>query len=130
MEPDFRQMPETQQYLSRRTQHALLRGGYTTAEQLMLASSEELLKIHNFGPQSLDEVSAWREALMESDAELYRTTLCEVVRAMDETLSVVSERRAKAAMQIIWQLIARGPFTASHIRQMLIEPTSQEVHGV
>ena len=127
MEADFRQMPETQQYLSRRTQHTLLRGGYVTAEDLMLASGEELMRIHNFGPQALVEVSAWRDALMESDAELYRTTLYEVVRAMDETLSVVAERRAKAAMRVIWQLIAKGPFTASHIRQMLIEPTNNEV---
>lgn len=123
---DFRLLPETNQYLSKRTQHLLLRGGLLTAEQLMLATTTQLMNLHNFGAHALGEVAKWREALMVADERLFEATLNEVVDAMDATMSVLSRRRAAAAMAKIWELISRSPFTATHIRQMLISPVSDD----
>lgn len=123
-EADFRLLPESAQYLSRRTQHALMRAGYYTAEQVMMASSGELMQIRNFGKLSLSEVAKWREELMANNGVFYTETLNAVVAAMEATNSVTAERRAVAAMATIWQLIARSPFTASRIRQMLIAPST------
>jgi len=117
---DFRLLPETQQHISQRTQNALKRGGYDTAQQIMLASGSDLMKIRNFGPLSLTEVANWREALMQQDDLLFQQCLKAVVAAMDQTESITSEKRARAAMRAIWQLIADGPFTACRIRQLLI----------
>lgn len=125
-EADFRLLPETQQFLSRRTQHALLRAGFETAEQLMLASSAELMNIRNFGRTSLAEMSNWREALMAYDPAIYKETLDVVIKAMDATESVLTERRAAAAMSALWALISRSPFTAARIRQMLTPPTPDD----
>lgn len=121
-EADFRLLPETQQHLSKRTQHALLRAGFETAEQLMMLSSGELMNIRNFGKTGLAEMSNWREALMAYDPAIYKETLDVVVKAMDATESVLSERRAAAAMSALWALISRSPFTAARIRQMLTPP--------
>jgi hypothetical protein len=117
---DFRLLPETQQHISQRTQNALKRGGYDTAQQIMLASGSDLMKIRNFGPLALTEVANWREALMQQDDLLFQQCLKAVITAMDQTESITSEKRARAAMRAIWQLIADGPFTACRIRQLLI----------
>jgi hypothetical protein len=63
---------------------------------------------------------------MVADERLFEATLNEVVDAMDATMSVLSRRRAAAAMAKIWELISRSPFTATHIRQMLISPASED----
>jgi hypothetical protein len=126
-EADFRLLPETQKLMSRRTQHALLRAGYYTAEQLMMASSGELMLIKNFGKQSLIEVTQWREHLMQNDQSIYNETLQSVIEAMNATNSVTTERRAEAAMATIWRLIARSPFTATRVRQMLVVPGTADV---
>ena len=117
---DFRLLPETHAYMTVRTQNALRRAGLLTAEQIMLASSDRLLMVKNFGPLSLEEVAAWREALMRSNDRLYQDTLDAVVEAMRRTHSVITETQAKAAMAAIWESIATAPFTSTHIRQMLI----------
>jgi hypothetical protein len=117
---DFRLLPETQQHISQRTQNILKRGGYDTVQQIMLASGSDLMKIRNFGPLSLIEVANWREALMQQDDLLFQQCLKAVITAMDQTESITSEKRARAAMRAIWQLIADGPFTACRIRQLLI----------
>ena len=117
---DFRLLPETHAYMTVRTQNALRRAGLLTAEQIMLASSDRLLMVKNFGPLSLEEVAAWREALMRSNDRLYQDTLDAVVEAMRRTHSVITETQAKAAMAAIWKRIATAPFTSTHIRQMLV----------
>jgi hypothetical protein len=117
---DFRLLPETHAYMTVRTQNALRRAGLLTTEQIMLASSDRLLMVKNFGPLSLEEVAAWREALMRSNDRLYQDTLDAVVEAMRRTHSVITETQAKAAMAAIWKRIATAPFTSTHIRQMLI----------
>ena len=117
---DFRLLPETRAYMTVRTQNALRRAGLLTTEQIMLASSDRLLMVKNFGPLSLEEVAAWREALMRSNDRLYQDTLDAVVEAMRRTHSVITETQAKAAMAAIWKRIATAPFTSTHIRQMLI----------
>lgn len=117
---DFRLLPETQQHISQRTQNILKRGGFDTVQQIMLASGSDLMKIRNFGPLSLIEVANWREALMQQDGLLFQQCLKAVIAAMDQTESITSEKRARAAMRAIWQLIADGPFTACRIRQLLI----------
>ncbi len=117
---DFRLVPETNRYLRLRTINALLRGGYYTAEQIMMASTEDLMKLRNFGPQALLEVARWRQALMEPDPELYREMYDTVVEALQDVGSVVAETQAPFVMKAVWRVIARGPFTASRIRQMLM----------
>jgi hypothetical protein len=117
---DFRLVPETNRFLGLRTINALLRGGYYTAEQIMMASTEDLMKLRNFGPQALLEVARWREALMEPDPELYREMYEVVVQALRDVGSVVAETQAPHVMKAVWRVIARGPFTASRIRQMLM----------
>ena len=117
---DFRLLPETHAYMTVRTQNALRRAGLLTAEQIMLASSDRLLMVKNFGPLSLEEVAAWREALMRSNDRLYQDTLDAVMEAMRSTQSVITETQAKAAMAAIWKRIATAPFTSTHIRQMLV----------
>lgn len=119
-EDDFRLIPETDRYLSLRTINCLLRGGLFTAEQIMMCSTDDLMKLRGFGGQSLYEVARWRDALMESDPELYREMFATVVNALKETGSVVAESQAPYVMKAIWATIARGPFTASRIRQMLV----------
>jgi hypothetical protein len=123
-QPDFRLLPETTDHLSIKTQNTLLRGGIHTAEDIMLASSEDLIRIRGFGPGALNEVAQWRRALMQSNINLFEETLSEVVDAMDATMSIESRRRAMAAMGRIWERISRGPFTATYIRQMLIPPNN------
>ena len=117
---DFRLLPETHAYMTVRTQNALRRAGLLTAEQIMLTSTDRLLMVKNFGPLSLEEVAAWREALMRSNDRLYQDTLDAVVEAMRLTQSVITETQAKAAMAAIWKRIATAPFTSTHIRQMLV----------
>ena len=117
---DFRLLPETHAYMTVRTQNALRRAGLLSAEAIMLASTDRLLMVKNFGPLSLEEVAAWREALMRSNDRLYQDTLDAVVEAMRLTHSVITEKQAKAAMAAIWKRIATAPFTSTHIRQMLI----------
>ena len=117
---DFRLLPETHAYMSVRTQNALRRSGLLSAEQIMLASTDRLLLAKNFGPLSLEEVAAWREALMRGNDRLFQDTLDAVVEAMQLTHSVITEKQAKAAMAAIWKRIATAPFTSTHIRQMLI----------
>ena len=117
---DFRLLPETHAYMSVRTQNALRRSGLLSAEQIMLASTDRLLLVKNFGPLSLEEVAAWREALMRGNDRLFQDTLDAVVEAMQLTHSVITEKQAKAAMAAIWKRIATAPFTSTHIRQMLI----------
>ena len=117
---DFRLLPETHVFMSARTQSALCRAGLLSPEQIMLATTERLLLVKNFGPLSLGEVAAWREALMRSNATLYQDTLDAVVEAMRSTGSIITETQAKAAMAAIWKCIARAPFTSTHIRQMLV----------
>lgn len=117
---DFRLLPETHAYMSVRTQNALRRASLLTAEQIMLASTDRLLLVKNFGPLSLEEVAAWREALMAGNDRLFQDTLETVMEAMRSTQSVVTETQAKAAMAAIWKRIATAPFTSTHIRQMLI----------
>lgn len=119
-EDDFRLIPETDRYLSLRTINCLLRGGLFTAEQIMMASTDDLMKLRNFGAQALLEVARWREALMEPDPKLYREMYAAVVNALKETGSVVAETQAPYLMKAVWRVIARGPFTASRIRQMLV----------
>ena len=119
---DFRLLPETQDHLSTKTQNALLRGGLRTAESIMMAGSEDLIKLRCFGVVALSEVAEWRKALMQPDISLFEDTLSDVVDAMDATMSIESRRRAVAAMGKIWARISRGPFTATYIRQMLIPP--------
>lgn len=121
-EDDFRLVPETAKYMSVRTQNALLRGGLFTAEQIMMASSAELMKLKNFGVQSLGEVAEWRDALMEPDPTLYRETHEAVSKALDECGSCMADQEAVVAMKVIWNRISRGPFTAARIRQMLMPP--------
>ena len=117
---DFRLLPETHAYMSVRTQNALRRSGLLSAEDIMLASTDRLLLVKNFGPLSLEEVAAWREALMRGNDRLFQDTLDAVVEAMPLTHSVITEKQAKAAMAAIWKRIATAPFTSTHIRQMLI----------
>ena len=117
---DFRLLPETHAYMSVRTQNALRRSGLLSAEDIMLASTDRLLLVKNFGPLSLEEVAAWREALMRGNDRLFQDTLDAVVEAMQLTHSVITEKQAKAAMAAIWKRIATAPFTSTHIRQMLI----------
>jgi hypothetical protein len=119
-EDDFRLIPETMRYMQTRTINSLLRGGYFTAEQIMLATTADLMKLKNFGVQSLGEVAAWRDALMEPDPELYRETHQAVTKALDECGSCMADQEAVVAMRVIWGRIARGPFTATRIRQMLM----------
>lgn len=119
-EDDFRLIPETDRYLSLRTINCLLRGGLFTAEQIMMASTDDLMKLRNFGAQALLEVARWREALMEPDPELYREMYSAVVQALKDTGSVVAETQAPYVMKAIWRVVARGPFTASRIRQLLV----------
>ena len=119
-EDDFRLIPETDRYLSLRTINCLLRGGLYTAEQIMMASTEDLMNLRNFGAQSLLEVARWRDALMEPDPELYREMFEAVSGALTEVGSVVAETQAPYVMKAVWRVIARGPFTASRIRQMLV----------
>lgn len=117
---DFRLLPETHAYMSVRTQSALCRSGLLSPEQIMLATTERLLLVKNFGPLSLTEVAAWREALMRGNERLHQDTLDAVVEAMRLTHSVITETQAKAAMAAIWKRIATAPFTSTHIRQMLV----------
>ena len=117
---DFRLLPETHAYMSVRTQNALRRSGLLSAEDIMMASTERLLMVKHFGPLSLQEVAAWREALMRSNHRLFQDTLEAVVEALRLTHSVITETQAKAAMAAIWKRIATAPFTSTHIRQMLI----------
>lgn len=117
---DFRLLPETTMYMQLRTVNALLRGGYFTAEQIMMASTDDLLKLRNFGHQALSEVADWREALMLPDQELYAEMYREVVQALRDTGSVVAETQAPFVMKAVWRAIAKGPFTACRIRQMLV----------
>ena len=124
-EDDFRLLPETMQYMSVRTQNALLRGGLFTAEQIMLASSGELMQLRSFGVQALGEVAAWRDALMKPDPELYLETHQAVSKALDECGSCMANQEAVVAMRVIWTRISRGAFTAARIRQMLIPPEVQ-----
>jgi len=119
-EDDFRLLHETNVYLSLRTINCLLRGGLFTAEQIMMATTEDLMKLRNFGAQSLMEVAQWREALMQPDPALYQEMHAAVVEALRETGSVVAETQAPYVMRAIWRVIARGPFTASRIRQLLV----------
>jgi hypothetical protein len=121
-EDDFRLIPETAQYLSTRTINCLLRGGFFTAEQIMMGTTAEFMNLKGFGYQSLHEVAAWRNALLATDPTLFNETLERVMAAMERTESVMTEKLAKAAMAAIWGLIATGPFTAARVRQMLIEP--------
>lgn len=121
-EDDFRLIPETTTYLSLRTVNLLIRGGFYTAEQIMMGSTAEFMAINGFGYKALGEVAAWRDALMAEDPALFKETLDAVIRAMESTESVVAEKQAKAAMACIWGRIARGAFTAARVRQMLIEP--------
>jgi hypothetical protein len=117
---DFRLLPETHAYMSVRTQNALRRASLLTAEQIMLASTDRLLLVKNFGPLSLEEVAAWREALMAGNDRLFQDTLEAVMEALRSTQSIVTETQAKAAMAAIWKRIATAPFTSTHIRQMLV----------
>ena len=117
---DFRLLPETHAYMTVRTQNALRRAGLLTAEQIMLASTDRLLLVKNFGPLSLGEVATWREALMAGNDRLFQDTLDAVVEAMQLTHSVITEKQARAAMAAIWKRIATAPFTSTHIRQILI----------
>jgi hypothetical protein len=121
-EDDFRLIPETLRYMRTRTINALLQGGYFTAEQIMLATTADLMKLKNFGVQSLGEVAEWRDALMQPDPELYRETHQAVTKALDECGSCMADQEAVAAMRVIWNRIARGSFTAARIRQMLVAP--------
>jgi hypothetical protein len=125
-EDDFRLIPETSQYLSTRTINALRRAGYNTAEQIMMASSEDLLKVRGFSYIGLHDVAAWREALLAKDPILFNETLNAVIHAMQATESIITEKLAQAAMRCIWNRIATGPFTASRVRQMLIDPTTDQ----
>jgi hypothetical protein len=124
-EDDFRLVPETGVYLSTRTQNALLRGGFFTAEQIMLASAADLMKLKGFGVSCLHEVAAWRDALMEPDPRLYREMFGEVAQALRNVGSIVAETQAPYVMATVWRVIARGPFTAARIRQLLIAPDVQ-----
>ena len=117
---DFRLLPETHAYMTVRTQNALRRAGLLSAEDIMMASTDRLLMVKNFGPLSLEEVAAWREALMRGNDRLFQDTLDAVMEAMRSTQSVITETQAKAAMAAIWKRIATAPFTSTHIRQMLI----------
>jgi hypothetical protein len=117
---DFRLLPETHVFMSARTQSALCRAGLLSPEQIMLATTERLLVAKNFGPLSLGEVAAWREALMQSNAALFEDTLDAVVEAMRSTGSIITETQAKAAMAAIWKCIAKAPFPSTRIRQMLV----------
>ena len=117
---DFRLLPETHAYMTVRTQNALRRAGLLSAEDIMMASTDRLLLVKNFGPLSLEEVAAWREALMCGNDRLFQDTLEAVMEAMRSTQSIVTEIQAKAAMAAIWKRIATAPFTSTHIRQMLI----------
>ena len=119
-EDDFRLLPETDMYMSLRTINCLLRGGFFTAQQIMMASTDDLMKLRNFGYQALEQVARWREALMEPDTQLYREMFVEVVQALKDTGSVVAETQAPYIMKAVWRTIARGPFTATRIRQMLV----------
>lgn len=124
-EDDFRLLPETSKYMSVRTTNALLRGGLFTAEQIMMANTASLMNLRGFGVQSLGEVAAWRDALMEPDPELYRETHQAVALALYGCGSCMPDQEAVAAMRVIWERIARGPFTATRIRQMLMPPEVQ-----
>ena len=124
-EDDFRLLPETSKYMSVRTINSLLRGGLFTAEQIMMANTASLMALRGFGIQSLGEVAAWRDALMQPDPELYRATHQAVTNALDECGSCMADQEAVAAMRVIWTQIARGPFTATRIRQMLMPPEVQ-----
>jgi hypothetical protein len=119
-EDDFRLLPETSEHMSLKTINALLRGGYFTAQQLMMATTDDLLKLRNFGYTALSQVAAWRDALMLPDPALYQEMYREVVAALHDTGSVVAETQAPYVMRAVWRAIARGPFTATRIRQMLV----------
>jgi hypothetical protein len=121
-EDDFRLLPETSKYMSVRTINSLLRGGLFTAEQIMMANTASLMNLRGFGLHALGEVAAWRDALMEPDPALYRETHQAVTKALDECGSCMADQEAVAAMRVIWARIARGPFTATRIRQMLMPP--------
>jgi hypothetical protein len=120
-EDDFRLIPESCVYLSTRTQNALLRGGYFTAQQIMMATTDDLMKLRGFGLGCLHEVAAWRDALMEPDPDLYREMFDAVVDALREAGSIVAETQAPHVMAAAWRVIARGPFTAARIRQLLVK---------
>ena len=124
---DFRLLPETHAYMCVRTQNALRRAGLLSAENIMMASTDRLLLVKNFGPLSLEEVAAWREALMRGNDRLFQDTLDAVMEAMRSTQSIITEKQARAAMAAIWKRIATAPFTSTHIRQMLI--TTETSHG-
>lgn len=126
-EDDFRLIPETTTHLSLRTINLLIKGGFYTAEQIMMGSTAEFMAIPGFGYKSLGEVAEWRDALMVEDPQAFQETLAAVIRAMEATESVVPEKQAKAAMACIWGRIARGAFTAARVRQMLIDPTPAHV---
>jgi hypothetical protein len=119
-EDDFRLLPETSEHMSLKTINALLRGGYFTAQQLMMATTDDLLKLKNFGYTALSQVAAWRDALMLPDPELYQQMYREVVTALHDTGSVVAETQAPYVMRAVWRAIATGPFTATRVRQMLV----------
>lgn len=121
-EDDFRLIPETSRYLKTRTINCLLRGGFYTAEQIMMGSTADFLKINGFGYQSLEEVAQWRDALMAEDPALFNETLAGVMLAMEKTESVMTDKLARAAMAHIWGKIATGAFTAARVRQMLLDP--------
>ena len=119
-EDDFRLLPETSDYLSLRTINCLLRGGYLTAQQIMMASTADLMKLRGFGIQALQEVAQWRDALMLPDPELYAQMYREVTKALRDTGSVVAETQAPYVMKAVWRVIASGAFTATRIRQLLM----------
>lgn len=125
-EDDFRLVPETGIYLSTRTQNALLRGGFFTAQDIMMASTDDLMKLRGFGIGCLGEVAAWRDALMQPDPKLYREMFDEVVQALRDAGSIVAETQAPHVMAAVWRAIARGPFTAARIRQMLVADNRSE----
>lgn len=85
-----------------------------------MASTADLMKIRGFGAGALLEVARWREALMTPDPKLYQEMYQAVVTALRDTGSVVAETQAPYVMKAVWRVIARGAFTASRIRQMLV----------
>jgi hypothetical protein len=119
-EDDFRLLPETDEHMTLKTINALMRGGYFTAEQIMMASTDDLMRLRNVGFTALSQVAAWRDALMAPDPALYVGMYKEVVQALRDTGSIVAETQAPFVMKAVWRAIAKGPFTASRIRQMLV----------
>lgn len=123
---DFRLRSETHDLLSVKTQNALLRAGYISTEQLLRATSKELLDIRWFGQAAYGEYLLWREAVLNPDQNAYSTLHNRLTRSLEDYGCPCPAVVASGVIRTLRDCMADGFITPNSRLEQLLSPPQIE----